>query len=57
MSSEEVILGRRPIQHKINRTCDSTTMQPPIRINPKGLAAELFQMAWLLDRFEKTMET
>lgn len=57
MSFEELILGRRPVQHKVNCACDSTTMQPSIRIDPEGLATELFQMAWLLNRFEKTMET
>lgn len=52
-----VILSRRLIKHQINCTCNCTPVQPPIRIHPQGLAIELLQVTWLLDRFEKTMET
>lgn len=56
-SPEEIILGCRPIQDEVDRASDSTAMKPPIRIHPQGLAAELLQVAWFLDRFEKTMES
>lgn len=45
------------IQSQVNGTGDCTTVQPSICVHSQRLTAELFQVAWLLDRFEKAMKT
>ena len=43
-------------QSQFGSTGDSTSVKPSIGIHPQGLAIKLFQIAWLLNGFQKTME-
>lgn len=49
-------LYRGPVQGQVHGTGDGTSVKPSVSVDTKGLAAELFQMAWFLDRLEENMK-
>lgn len=49
-------LYRGSVQGQVHGTGHGTSVKPSVSVDPKGLAGELFQMAWFLDRLEENMK-
>jgi hypothetical protein len=46
------VLGGRFVQGQINGTGCRAAVQPAIGVDANGLARELLEVAWLVDRFQ-----